>query len=199
MRLALIGLLITALVLASCAELVADKRVVSCPTMRVFAERMLPEATHLQAPSTAEALRMVREREADIAIVGRMARPHERGNLSACPLARGMTLIKTGNDQLIAWDDLREWRIHTTMPLDNIKHLFPEGTEIVTGKELGPFDAALIAGEELTEDDALLIPMQGLEKDPRFRSPFLYTNTETPRGCCENTCPWAALYAEVTA
>lgn len=181
--------------------------IVSCPTMHGFAERLAPEATHLEAASTAEALRAVREGDAEFALVGRKALPGERDGLVSCALAQGVTLVTSDNTRMIAWESLSEWRIHTALPLERARDFFPVGTEIITEEtreKLAADEAVLITWDDFS-DEPLLIPMRGQDKDPRFRTPFLYATDEERlretfgESCCgADGCPRAHLYEEAT-
>ncbi len=174
--------------------------IVSCPTMHSLSDELFPDATQVKTGSAAESLLLLNQGRADVAIIGRTATPYEGVGLESCALAQGVTLVTDREKQAVAWEELKEWRICTTLPIDSFRSYFPSGTTLVEEEYCsGEQTANLKNWQDVNAEDSLLIPMLGGMKDPRFRAPFLYTKSldmyATP--CCdEEGCPSTVLWED---
>ena len=154
----------------------------SCPTLEEDALEFtskIPGASLVVFGSTSEALGAVRAGIIDVAVVGRVASPHELpAGTEEVRLKEGYTLVSK-NKGSIEYSDLCSIEVCTHLPREDAEGMLPPCARINyhpnMESALGCMDSAvLIDWKEYSHGQELLIPVENGEKVKEFRTMVAY-------------------------
>jgi hypothetical protein len=161
-----------------------------CPTMTPHVHTLMdayPQLTAIQFENAAMAMDALRRGTIQAALIGRVAREHEKDDsFQLIRVWDGYTLI-TQNQAGILFEDLRRLEVITSEENTEAHAILPEGTIIHTTpnldqalQDMHASTVILLRWSQVPSAYQLLIPVDpNGNKVPEFRSPHLYYNENT--------------------
>ena len=154
-----------------------------CPTMEEFAHSFAEQKNFelINLGSAARVLFALNNNEIDIGIIGRKAKKIEFEGYEK-RIGDGYTLI-TLQKSMIHNQDLENLEVHTNVPEQVVKKIYPEIKNVVYENSIDDtfqrWNVQLINWNQWDDKFSILIPIDNLgNKNPKFRVPHLYSKQE---------------------